>query len=202
VINRAQVWAGSALSNQPGVARDQDIDQQTHATRECSMSVQTEARFESTAVVDRRAGKYLTFVLAGEEYGLEILKVREIMGMMDTTAVPAMPDYVNGVINLRGKVIPVIDMRLKFSMVKAERNSETCIIVVDVRGNLMGVVVDKVSEVLDIRAEEIEDAPNVGVTVENAFILGMAKAKGRVKILLDIDKVLSAAACAELTATA
>jgi purine-binding chemotaxis protein CheW len=166
------------------------------------MSVQTEARFATTTEVDRRAGKYLTFVLAGEEYGLEILKVREIMGMMDTTAVPAMPDYVKGVINLRGKVIPVIDMRLKFGMTEAERNSETCIIVVDVRGNLMGVVVDKVSEVLDIRAEEIEDAPNVGVTVENTFILGMAKAKGRVKILLDIDKVLSAAACAELTATA
>jgi purine-binding chemotaxis protein CheW len=166
------------------------------------MSVQSEARNATTTAVDRRAGKYLTFVLAGEEYGLEILKVREIMGMMDTTAVPAMPDFVNGVINLRGKVIPVIDMRLKFGMEKAERNSETCIIVVDVRGNLMGVVVDKVSEVLDIRAEEIEDAPNVGIAVENAFILGMAKAKGRVKILLDIEKVLSAAACSDLTVTA
>jgi purine-binding chemotaxis protein CheW len=142
---------------------------------------------------DQRAGKYLTFELAGEEYGLEILKVREIIGSMSTTAVPGMPPYVKGVINLRGKVIPVIDLRLKFGMEGTEQTAETCIIVVDVQGNLMGVVVDKVSEVLDIRGEDIEDAPNVGVAVQNDFILGMAKAKGRVKILLEINKVLSEA---------
>jgi len=149
---------------------------------------------------DRRAGKYLTFVLAEEEYGVEILKVREIIGMMDTTAVPGMPEYVNGVINLRGKVIPVIDMRLKFGMPAVEHTSETCIIVMDVRGNLMGVVVDRVSEVLEILSEEIEDAPNVGVAVENEFILGMAKSKGRVKILLEIDRVLCEAASLEVAA--
>ncbi|HEY3296870.1 MAG TPA: chemotaxis protein CheW [bacterium] len=135
----------------------------------------------------------MTFELAGEEYGLEILKVREIIGSMSTTAVPGMPPYVKGVINLRGKVIPVIDLRLKFGMEGTEQTAETCIIVVDVQGNLMGVVVDKVSEVLDIRGEDIEDAPNVGVAVQNDFILGMAKAKGRVKILLEINKVLSEA---------
>jgi purine-binding chemotaxis protein CheW len=140
--------------------------------------------------VDRRAGKYLTFVLANEEYGLEILKVREIIGLMDTTAVPGMPPYVNGVINLRGKVIPVIDMRLKFGMAQTEHTAETCIIVVDVHGSLIGVVVDQVSEVLDIHEDEIEDAPNIGVAVENDFILGMAKSKGRVKILLEIERVL------------
>jgi purine-binding chemotaxis protein CheW len=165
------------------------------------MSVQEKSHNSAATSVDRRAGKYLTFELAGEEYGLEILKVREIMGMMDTTAVPGMPDYVDGVINLRGKVIPVVDMRLKFGMQRAEHDSETCIIVVDVRSSLMGVVVDRVSEVLDIHAEEIEDAPNVGVTVQNAFILGMAKAKGRVKILLEIDKVLSESIREEMTAT-
>jgi purine-binding chemotaxis protein CheW len=140
---------------------------------------------------DRRAGKYLTFVLANEDYGLEILKVREIIGSMDTTAVPGMPCYVKGVINLRGKVIPVLDIRLKFGMEEAERTPESCVIVVDVRGSQMGVIVDRVSEVLDIRGDDIEDAPDVGVVVENAFILGMAKSKGKVKILLDIDKVLS-----------
>jgi purine-binding chemotaxis protein CheW len=148
-------------------------------------------RSENGTTSDRRAGKYLTFVLAGEEYGFEILKVREIIGLMTTTAVPGMPDYVNGVINLRGKVIPVIDMRLKFGMPLAERTPESCIIVVDVRDSLMGVMVDRVSEVLEIHSEDIEDAPNIGVAVRNDFILGMAKAKGRVKILLEIGKVLS-----------
>jgi len=140
---------------------------------------------------DKREGKYLTFVLANEEYGFEILKVREIIGTMNTTAVPGMPAYVNGVINLRGKVVPVIDLRLRFGMTAAEQTAETCIIVVDVRGSLMGVVVDRVSEVLDIHGEDIEDAPDVGVAVQNDYILGMAKAKGQVKILLEVDKVLS-----------
>jgi purine-binding chemotaxis protein CheW len=148
-------------------------------------------RNEVGTAADTRAGKYLTFVLADEEYGFEILKVREINGMMEITAVPRMPDYVEGVINLRGKVIPVVDLRLKFGMSKADLSSETCVIVVDVRGTLMGVVVDRVSEVLDIHGEDIEDAPKVGVSVDTEFILGMAKAKGSVKILLDIDKVLS-----------
>lgn len=142
-----------------------------------------------------KGGKYLTFVLNGEGYGLEILKVREINGMMAITAVPRMPDYMKGVINLRGKVIPVIDLRLKFGLKEIDTTSETCIIVVDVSGVLMGVVVDQVSEVLDIRAEEIENAPNIGVNIDTSFILGMGKAKGSVKILLDIEKVLSDAEC-------
>jgi len=154
------------------------------------MSVQNQVNKGAGTAADVRAGKYLTFVLAGEDYGVEILKVREIIGMMPTTAVPGMPDYVNGVINLRGKVIPVIDLRLKFSMPRAEQTAETCIIVMDVRGSLMGVVVDRVSEVLEILSEEIEDSPSVGTAVENDVILGMAKSKGRVKILLEIDRVL------------
>ena len=154
------------------------------------MSVQTQTLNKETNL-NLRAGKYLTYELSGEEYGIEILKVREIIGIMEITAVPRMPDYVEGVINLRGKVIPVVDLRLKFGMIKAERSSETCVIVVDVKGTLMGVLVDRVSEVLDIRSEDIEDAPKVGVSVDTDFILGMAKAKGSVKILLDIDKVLA-----------
>jgi purine-binding chemotaxis protein CheW len=154
----------------------------------------TEAKTNSgQTAADTRAGKYLTFVLAKEEYGLEILKVREIIGMMEITRVPAMPDHVIGVINLRGKVIPVIELRRKFMMPETEQTSETCIIVVSVNNNLMGVVVDQVSEVLDIRGEEIEDAPNVGIDLGNEYILGMAKTKGGVKILLAIDSVLAGA---------
>jgi purine-binding chemotaxis protein CheW len=146
---------------------------------------------KTDSAADQRAGKYLTFVLAEEEYGFEILKVREINGMMDITAIPRMPDYVEGVINLRGKVIPIVDLRLKFGMSKAELSSETCVIVVDVKGTLMGVIVDRVSEVLDISSDDIEDAPRFGTAVDTEFIMGMAKAKGCVKILLDIHKVLS-----------
>lgn len=142
---------------------------------------------------DSRAGKYLTFFLGGEEYGLEILKVREIIGMMDITAVPRTPDFVKGVINLRGKVIPVIDLRLKFGMPAAEQTDETCIIVVDVGEMEMGIIVDKVSEVMDIGADDIEDAPSFGIDVDTEFILGMGKAESKVTILLNISRVLSAA---------
>lgn len=135
-------------------------------------------------------GKYLTFVLAEEEYGLEILKVREIIGMMDITAVPRTPNFVKGVVNLRGKVIPVVDLRLKFGLSAAEVTEETCIIVVDVGQVEMGITVDKVSEVLDIASEDIEPPPSFGVSVDTEFILGMGKANNKVAILLDISRVL------------
>ena len=138
-----------------------------------------------------RAGKYLTFVLAEEVYGLEILKVREIIGMMPITDVPQTPGHVRGVINLRGKVIPVVELRLKFGMPPTEDTEETCIIVVDVNGIEMGTVVDKVYEVLDIKEQEIEDAPAMGLDVNTDFILGMGKADEKVTILLDISKVLA-----------
>ena len=143
------------------------------------------------------AGKYLTFKLAEEEYGLEILKVREIIGLLPITSLPRTPVFVRGVINLRGKVIPVIDLRQKFGLDVADDTNQTCIIVVDVTGQTggiqVGILVDSVSEVLDIRGEDIEDPPMFGSSVDTAFILGMAKAKGTVKILLNIEKVLSAA---------
>lgn len=143
-------------------------------------------------------GKYLTFVLGGEEYGLEILKVREIIGIMDITSVPQTPVFIKGVINLRGKVIPVIDLRLKFGMEEAQPTDETCIIVVDMGGSLIGIFVDTVSEVLDVVADQIEPPPSFGSSIDTGFILGMGKIKGKVKILLDIDRVLSAE---ELTRT-
>ena len=138
-----------------------------------------------------KAGKYLTFGVADEEYGLEILKVREIIGIMDITAVPKTPRYIKGVINLRGKVIPVIDLRLKVGMPEVDRTDQTCIIIVDVDDVEMGIIVDNVSEVLDIPAEDIEDSPSFGDQVNTDYILGMGKSDGNVTILLNISKLLS-----------
>ena len=140
----------------------------------------------------QKLNKYLTFALGGEEYGLEILKVREIIGLMEITRVPRMPVFVRGVINLRGKVIPVVDLRLKFGMERQDDTVESCIIVVDLGDILMGVVVDCVSEVLDIADNDIEETPSFGVEIDTEFILGIGKAKGKVIILLDILKVLTA----------
>lgn len=145
------------------------------------------------------ADQYLTFQLGDEEYGLEILKVREIIGMMDITAVPRTPDFVRGVINLRGNVIPVIDLRMKFGMEAVEQTEETCVIVVDVEGLETGIVVDRVSDVLDIGGDSIQDAPSFGASVDTDFILGIGKAEGRVTILLDISQVLTADDVAQLS---
>lgn len=138
-----------------------------------------------------RGGKFLTFFLAGEEYGLEILKVQEIIGMMPITSVPRTPSFIKGVINLRGKIIPIVDLRLKLEMESKEQTEETCTIVVQANGVEIGLIVDKVSEVLDISEEDIEDAPAFGSSIQSDYILGIGKSEGRVKLLLDIDKVLS-----------
>jgi purine-binding chemotaxis protein CheW len=156
------------------------------------MLTQTE---RSGGVLLGKEGKYLTFALAHEEYGLEILKVREIIGYMDITAVPQTPHHVKGVINLRGQVIPVVDLRAKFGMETTEVTEETCIIVVEIsQGDhkfSTGIVVDHVQEVLDIAGENIEEAPQFGSGFNADFILGMGKIGETVKILLDIDKVLA-----------
>ncbi|MCE5272243.1 chemotaxis protein CheW [bacterium] len=142
-----------------------------------------------------RGGKYLTFRLGEEYYGLAILKVREIIGLMDITRMPRTPEYIRGVINLRGKVIPVMGLRDRFGMQRIEDDEQTCIVVVDIllsgRSVLMGILVDGVSEVLDIQVDEIEDSPEFGAGVETEVILGIAKARERVIMLLDIDRVLS-----------
>jgi purine-binding chemotaxis protein CheW len=143
-------------------------------------------------------GKFLTFFLAGEEYGIEILKVQEIIGMMNITMVPNTPPFIKGVINLRGKVIPIIDLRQKFGMAAVEQTDETCIIVVQAQGVEMGIVVDRVSEVLDIAGDDIDETPSFGTEVEMDYLLGIAKSGGQVKLLLDIDKVLSTPGIASL----
>lgn len=140
------------------------------------------------------SGKYLTFTLGAEEYGLQILKVREIIGYMNITAIPRMPDDIRGVINLRGQVVPIVDMRTRFEMDPVEITDQTCIIVVEVKaGNRRyhtGIIVDRVCEVLNIDDKDIEPAPEFDSTVDTSFILGIGKINNTVKILLDIDKVL------------
>ena len=131
------------------------------------------------AVKVEKEGKYLTFTLAGEEYGIGILEVKEIIGMMPVTSVPRTPEFVKGVINLRGRVIPVMDLRLRFGIDAADYTERTCIIVVEIAGPAgtvrIGIVVDSVSEVLNIKAGEIEETPAFGARLDTDFILGMAK---------------------------
>ena len=150
---------------------------------------------QAGADLQHLSGKYLTFKLDVEEFGIEILKVQEIIKMMNITRVPRTPAFVRGVINLRGKVIPVIDLRQKFEMDHRDETEMTCIIVVTVkRGGqdvIMGVIVDEVSEVLDVAGESIEPAPEFGGVVDTTFILGMGKVGERVVTLMDVDRVLS-----------
>ncbi|HEY4363684.1 MAG TPA: chemotaxis protein CheW [Bryobacteraceae bacterium] len=158
---------------------------------------------ESSARTDARAGKYLTFQLGSEEFGIRVMQVREIMGLQDITAVPHTPPYVKGVINLRGKVVPVLCLRSRFRMETAEATSVSCIIVVQVQLSegdavLAGVIVDAVSDVVNIAPAEIEDTPDFGSGKTTPYLLGMAKVKGKVKILLDIDQVVKATDLAEL----
>jgi purine-binding chemotaxis protein CheW len=159
-------------------------------------TIQDRSISSADSLTASREGKYLTFSLDNQEYGIGILKVREIIGMMPITAIPQAPHYVRGVINLRGKVIPIVDFRLKFGMAEAEQTNQTCMIVVGIEGPagtiLIGAVIDSVTEVLDIKEADIENAPVLDSNSNADFILGMAKMGKGVKILLDIDRVLNA----------
>ena len=153
-----------------------------------------EAVTHETATV-ARGGKYLIFILAGETYGVEILKVREIIGQTEITAVPQTPDYVMGVMNLRGQIISVIDLKKKFGIESKTNAEQNCIIIVEIekeyRKRNMGIIVDSVEEVLNIKAENIEDVPEFGSAVNTDFIIGIGKVGKSVRILLDIDKILT-----------
>lgn len=152
--------------------------------------------------MEAKEGKFLTFVLGNEEYGIPILKVREIIGLMEITQVPRTPDFIKGVINLRGKIIPVMDLRLKFGLEEKEYNERTCIIVVEIdvaqARRQVGIAVDTVSEVVNIQKGEIEPPPRYGVQIEEGFLIGMGKVKGKVVMLLDIEKVLNSEELAAL----
>lgn len=157
----------------------------------------------SSSAAQKLAGKHLTFVLGREHYGVPVLKVREIIRLCDITPVPQMPDYIKGVLNLRGKIIPVADLRVKFRLASTENTDLTCIVVVQVTladktNTLMGLIVDAVDEVVNLAATDIEPTPDFGGTVEADYILGMAKVKGQVKALLDIDRVIATVDASEL----
>jgi purine-binding chemotaxis protein CheW len=157
------------------------------------MSNATAVKGNQSENVDSRAGKYLTFFLASEEYGVEILKVQEIIGRMPITPVPLTSRYIRGVINLRGKIHPIMDLKIKFGMDETQITDETCIIVIKTTSMMMGVLVDKVSEVVNISSEDIEDTPSFGGDVNPEYLLGVGKTGGRVRLLLDIEKVINAA---------
>ena len=150
---------------------------------------------EVNAASHNLGGKYLTFKLANEEYGLEIMKVQEIIGVLPVTKVPRVPPYVRGVINLRGRIIPTIELRTKFGIERVEDTERTCIIVTEVataKGKVgMGIIVDEVAEVLDIAGDQIDQTPDFGTALSTEFILGVGVVKGEVKILLDIERVLT-----------
>ena len=142
--------------------------------------------------VDSRAGKYLTFFLADEEYGVEILNVQEIIGRMPITPVPLTSRYIRGVINLRGKIHPIMDLKVKFGMDQTQITDETGIIVIKTASMMMGILVDKVSEVVNVGSDDIEDTPSFGAEVNPEYLLGVGKTGGRIRLLLDIEKVITA----------
>jgi purine-binding chemotaxis protein CheW len=169
------------------------------------MAIATHELPSTTAA--NNAGKYLTFVLGHESYGISVLKVREIIRLMDITPVPQMPDYVKGVINLRGKVVPIVDLRIRFALANSESSERTCIVVVQVKTQtnasaFMGFIVDAVEEVANFPASEIEPTPDFGAKLHTEYILGMTKVRGKVKTLLDIDRLLTCDTVAQLSQAA
>jgi purine-binding chemotaxis protein CheW len=169
------------------------------------MKTNSDATLQESGQKFRKDGKYLTFHLEKEEYAIRIERIKEIIGMQAITAVPGMPFYVKGIINLRGKVIPIMDLRRRFAMTEVDATERTCIIVVEVQGTesqvVVGMVVDSVSEVMNIKSEDIEPSPDFGGRISISYILGIAKMEGKVKILLDIDKVLAEQEIAALELT-
>ncbi len=160
----------------------------------------------ASSAMSSAAGKYLTFKLREESYGLGILKVQEIIGIMPVTRVPRTPVFTRGVINLRGKVIPVLDLRLKFGMEATADTERTCVVVVQVLRNgdpiTMGLIVDEVSEVVNVPEDHIEPPPSLGASVDTEFILGMGKLGDKVVMLLDVDKALTAEEVSAVSAAA
>ena len=146
-------------------------------------------------MMEIQGGKFLTFALGNEEYGIPIQKVKEIIGIMDITCIPRTPRFIKGVINLRGKIIPIMDLRLKFGLEEKEYSQRTCIIVVEIivaeAKRQMGIVVDTVSEVVNIQKGDIEPPPQYGTNLDTKFLTGMGKVKGKVILLLEIEEVLS-----------
>jgi purine-binding chemotaxis protein CheW len=142
------------------------------------------------------AGRYLTFLLGGESFGIEVIRIREIIRMTDITVIPQMPEFVRGVINLRGKIVPIVDLRVKFGLPVPEATERTSIIVTQIKGSAgalvwVGFIVDDVEEVTNIAAADVEPAPDFGMAVDTGYIRGMAKTKGGVKTLFEVDRIIA-----------
>ncbi len=143
-----------------------------------------------TATTSVKSEKFLTFRLIKEKYGIEILKIREIIGMVDITPMPQTPTFIKGIINLRGKVIPVIDLRIKFGLDASDYSRESCMIIVDMKGKQIGLIVDAVHDVIELKQEQIDEA-SFGIKINGDFLSGIGKFGNEVIILLNIDRVLS-----------
>jgi purine-binding chemotaxis protein CheW len=155
----------------------------------------SEVPLQLNALARSRSGKYLVLELAREGFGIQVANVREIMGIQPITSIPHTPHYIKGIINIRGKAVPVVDLRLYFGLAATEYTQQTCIVVVQLAGNsepiFMGIIVDGVDEALNVAEGDIEDAPAFGSEVDTSYLLGIAKIKGQVKMLLDIDKTMN-----------
>jgi len=155
------------------------------------MSERAAAVLNSEYEEDTQKNKYLTFNLGKEVYGIEIRYVTEIIGLQPITVVPEMPDYIKGIINLRGKIVPIMDGRLRFKKPEREYDDRTCVVVIDIEDVVVGLIVDTVTEVMTINEEDIVPAPDMGSAVQSRFISGIGKAGGEVKLLLDCRSLLS-----------
>ncbi len=156
-----------------------------------NLATENTSNMQSGAAKSTYGGRFLTFFLSNEEYGFEILKVQEIIGFQSITPVPRAPEFIRGIVNLRGKIIPILDLRTKLGMPPVEPTSETCIIVIRVNSIEMGILVDKVSEVVEIQGGNIEPVPHFGNGIDTNFILGLGKSQGKVKILINVEEILS-----------
>ncbi len=137
------------------------------------------------------AGEYLTFVLGTEEYGLEILKVQEIRGYDAVTQIANTPDFIKGVVNLRGKIVPIVDLRIKFHLGKVEYNEFTVVIILNLNGRVVGIVVDGVSDVMELKADQIRDVPSLVTSIDTKYIVGLATVEAQMLILVDIEQLMS-----------
>ncbi len=157
-----------------------------NTTTELNTNVATSAGSLKTA-----AGEYLTFVLGNEQYGIEILKVQEIRGYDAVTQIANMPAFIKGVVNLRGKIVPIVDLRIKFNLGKVEYDEFTVVIILNLNGRVVGIVVDGVSDVRELRDEHLKEVPALVTRIDTKYIVGLATVEQEMLILVDIEKLMS-----------
>lgn len=155
------------------------------------MNMQTETATNNNSRVKIAGGEYLTFVLGDEQYGLEILKVQEIRGYDTVTQIANTPDFIKGVVNLRGKIVPIVDLRIKFHLGKVEYDEFTVVIILNLGGRVVGIVVDGVSDVMALKEEQIRDVPSLVTSIDTKYIVGLATVEQQMLILVDIEQLMS-----------